>query len=76
MTTTVTTHVDTGTAQYATFFLDGLYFGIEVLSVQEVIRHQRVVSLVLPRRRIEVARHDHRKIRHLKRRDAFPQQRR
>jgi purine-binding chemotaxis protein CheW len=27
--------------QFATFFLDGLYFGVEVLRVQEVIRHQQ-----------------------------------
>lgn len=35
------------TAQYATFFLDGLYFGIEVLSVQEVIRHQEMTPVPL-----------------------------
>ena len=43
-----------GTVQYATFLLDGLYFGIEVLNVQEVIRHQDIIphqprpGLVLP----------------------------
>lgn len=34
-------------AQYATFFLDGLYFGIEVLKVQEVIRHQAMTPVPL-----------------------------
>lgn len=38
---------ETGTAQYATFFLDGLYFGIAVLSVQEVIRHQEMTPVPL-----------------------------
>ncbi len=36
-----------GNAQYATFFLDGLYFGIEVLNVQEVIRHQEMTPVPL-----------------------------
>ena len=45
--TKVSHHADTGTAQYATFFLDGLYFGIEVLSVQEVIRHQEMTPVPL-----------------------------
>jgi purine-binding chemotaxis protein CheW len=40
-------HAQTGSAQYATFFLDGLYFGIEVLSVQEVIRHQEMTPVPL-----------------------------
>lgn len=30
----------TGDHQYCTFFLDGYYFGIDVLRVQEVIRYQ------------------------------------
>jgi purine-binding chemotaxis protein CheW len=30
----------TGSAQYATFLLDGLLFGVDVLQVQEVIRYQ------------------------------------
>ena len=36
--------------QYCTFFLDGLYFGIDVLKVQEVIRYQEMtrVSLAPP----------------------------
>lgn len=33
--------------QFATFFLDGLYFGIEVLKVQEVIRHQEMTPVPL-----------------------------
>ncbi len=45
--TTTTTAADSGTAQYATFFLDGLYFGIAVLSVQEVIRHQEMTPVPL-----------------------------
>lgn len=36
-----------GNAQYATFFLDGHYFGIEVLNVQEVIRHQEMTPVPL-----------------------------
>ena len=36
-----------GTVQYATFLLDGLYFGIEVLNVQEVIRHQDMTPVPL-----------------------------
>jgi chemotaxis signal transduction protein len=31
-----------GEQQYCTFLLDGLYFGIDVLQVQEVIRHQEM----------------------------------
>lgn len=45
MTTAIQT--DNGSAQYATFFLDGLYFGIAVLSVQEVIRHQEMTPIPL-----------------------------
>jgi len=38
------------TRQFATFFLDGLFFGVEVLKVQEVIRYQEMtrVPLALP----------------------------
>jgi len=39
--------VEGANAQYATFFLDGLYFGIEVLNVQEVIRHQEMTPVPL-----------------------------
>lgn len=39
--------VEGASAQYATFFLDGLYFGIEVLNVQEVIRHQEMTPVPL-----------------------------
>lgn len=44
---TTATQTDNGSAQYATFFLDGLYFGIAVLSVQEVIRHQEMTPIPL-----------------------------
>jgi len=44
---TSTSHTESGSAQYATFFLDGLYFGIEVLRVQEVIRHQEMTPVPL-----------------------------
>lgn len=33
--------------QFATFFLDGLYFGVEVLCVQEVIRYQALTRVPL-----------------------------
>jgi purine-binding chemotaxis protein CheW len=33
--------------QYCTFFLDGHYFGIDVLEVQEVIRHQEMTRVPL-----------------------------
>lgn len=33
--------------QFATFFLNGLYFGIEVLKVQEVIRYQEMTKVPL-----------------------------
>jgi purine-binding chemotaxis protein CheW len=33
--------------QYCTFFLDGHYFGIDVLQVQEVIRHQEMTRVPL-----------------------------
>jgi purine-binding chemotaxis protein CheW len=33
--------------QYCTFFLDGHYFGIDVLKVQEVIRHQEMTRVPL-----------------------------
>lgn len=37
-----------GTAvQYATFFVNGLYFGVEVLTVQEVIRYQQMTRVPL-----------------------------
>lgn len=44
---TTTSHTEASQKQYATFFLDGLYFGIEVLSVQEVIRHQEMTPVAL-----------------------------
>jgi purine-binding chemotaxis protein CheW len=33
--------------QFCTFFLDGLYFGVEVEKVQEVIRHQTTTAVPL-----------------------------
>lgn len=33
--------------QFCTFFLDGLYFGVEVLHVQEVIRYQEMTRVPL-----------------------------
>ena len=35
----------TDSKQFATFFLNGLFFGIEVLKVQEVIRYQEMTRL-------------------------------
>lgn len=37
----------TTSCQYCTFFLDGMYFGVEVLKVQEVIRHQEMTRVPL-----------------------------
>jgi purine-binding chemotaxis protein CheW len=31
--------------QYSTFFVDGLYFGVDVLDVQEVLRHQEMTPV-------------------------------
>jgi len=33
--------------QYATFFVDGLFFGVEVLQVQEVLRYQKMTPVPL-----------------------------
>jgi purine-binding chemotaxis protein CheW len=33
--------------QYATFFVDGLFFGVEVLQVQEVLRYQEMTRVPL-----------------------------
>jgi purine-binding chemotaxis protein CheW len=33
--------------QYATFFVDGLFFGIDVLEVQEVLRYQEMTCVPL-----------------------------
>lgn len=35
------------TRQFATFYLDGLFFGVEVLKVQEVIRYQEMTRVPL-----------------------------
>jgi purine-binding chemotaxis protein CheW len=37
----------TGNVQFATFVLDGLFFGVEVLKVQEVIRYQEMTRVPL-----------------------------
>lgn len=39
--------------QFCTFYLNGLYFGVEVLRVQEVIRYQQMTSVPLAPRMIE-----------------------
>jgi purine-binding chemotaxis protein CheW len=39
--------------QFATFFLDGLYFGVEVLRVQEVIRYQQMTRVPLAPHAVE-----------------------
>ena len=39
--------------QFATFFLNGLFFGIEVLKVQEVIRYQEMTRVPLAPNMIE-----------------------
>lgn len=36
--------------QYCTFYLDGLFFGVEVLKVQEVIRYQEMTRVPLASR--------------------------
>jgi purine-binding chemotaxis protein CheW len=36
-----------GEQQFATFFVDGLFFGVEVLKVQEVIRYQTMTHVPL-----------------------------
>jgi purine-binding chemotaxis protein CheW len=36
-----------GESQYCTFFLDGQYFGIDVLKVQEIIRYQEMTRVPL-----------------------------
>src|SRR6185436_963350 len=38
------------TQQYCTFFLDGLFFGVEVQHVQEVIRYQEMTRVPLAAR--------------------------
>jgi len=35
------------TSQYCTFYLDGLFFGVEVMQVQEVIRYQETTRVPL-----------------------------
>ena len=38
---------DTQSRQFSTFFLDGLYLGVEVLKVQELIRYQEMTRVPL-----------------------------
>jgi purine-binding chemotaxis protein CheW len=33
--------------QYATFFVDGMFFGVEVLKVQEVLRYHEITAVPL-----------------------------
>jgi purine-binding chemotaxis protein CheW len=42
----------TSAPQFCTFFLDGLYFGVEVERVQEVIRYQEMTRVPLASRMI------------------------
>jgi purine-binding chemotaxis protein CheW len=42
----------TATKQFCTFFLNGLFFGVEVLKVQEVIRYQQMTRVPLASRTI------------------------
>lgn len=56
MTAQSQTSHDAGAAtarQYATFFVDGLYFGVEVLNVQEVLRYQEMTRVPRADRVIE-----------------------
>ena len=56
MTAQSQTRRDAGAAtarQYATFFVDGLYFGVEVLNVQEVLRYQEMTRVPRADRVIE-----------------------
>ena len=39
--------------QYSTFYLNGLFFGVEVLKVQEVIRYQEMTRVPMAPRMIE-----------------------
>ena len=43
----------TNTKQFCTFFVNGLFFGVEVLKVQEVIRYQEMTRVPLAPAMIE-----------------------
>jgi purine-binding chemotaxis protein CheW len=43
----------TVTRQFCTFFLNGLFFGVEVLKVQEVIRYQQMTRVPLAARTVQ-----------------------
>lgn len=43
----------TDSKQFCTFFLNGLFFGVEVLKVQEVIRYQTMTAVPLASRTIQ-----------------------
>lgn len=45
--------VETASQQFCTFFLDGLFFGVEVGKVQEVIRYQEMTPVPLAPSTIE-----------------------
>ncbi|MGC4082694.1 MAG: chemotaxis protein CheW [Vicinamibacterales bacterium] len=45
LTTSHGTPAAAGIRQFATFVLDGLLFGVDVLTVQEVIRHQAMTRV-------------------------------
>lgn len=39
--------------QFCTFYLDGLFFGVDVLKVQEIIRHQEMTRVPLAPNEVE-----------------------
>jgi purine-binding chemotaxis protein CheW len=43
----MSTEVATASREYATFFVDSLFFGIDVLQVQEVLRYQEMTQVPL-----------------------------
>lgn len=43
----------TTSRQFCTFFLNGLFFGVEVLKVQEVIRYQQMTRVPLATRTVQ-----------------------
>jgi purine-binding chemotaxis protein CheW len=45
--TAVVEHEAQTSRQFATFFVDGLFFGVEVLQVQEVLRYQEMTPVPL-----------------------------
>ena len=47
MAQTSSPEAQTGSAQFATFYVDGLFFGVDVLDVQEVLRFQEMSRVPL-----------------------------